>query len=229
MQPNSEYESYLRREKSKYLNLKDQSIVLDVGGGSGEVWRCQELDGQHFLHNVEPDRSLRIRGDQDIYSKSFSSIEDVPSKSIPQYDIVTLMGLLEHLDDPLEMLKNLGKAKRIYITVPNSESYHRYVGRELKIIRELDELGPQDLEIGHKRVYSPLTLRHLIGNFNKMFDYKYKISLYTTSFKMFDSVAMMEFADKFVELNAAAERAGIIGSGLHGAEIVVNLERISTW
>ena len=228
-QPETVYENFLRREKAKYLKLRDGDTILDIGGGSGEVWRAIGAYEKYWLHNVEPDKKLAKRG-EDIYSLFFDSILYVPIKSIKEYDYVCLMGLLEHLDNPLnDMLVHLAKARKIYITVPNAESYHRYVGRELKIISAIDELGPQDHAIGHKRVYSPKTMKALVDKFNRMVDYKYKIKMWTTSFKFLDSNGMMEFADKFDALNAAAEQSGIIGTGDHGAEIVVELERLYSW
>lgn len=228
MQPEHPFENFLRREKIKYLDLRQGDIVLDIGGGSGDVWRQLDCPNAYYFHNVEPDKTLRKRG-EDIYTVMYSDITDVPIKSIRQYDVVTLLGLLEHLDNPLDMLKNFGSAKRIYFSVPNALSYHRYVGRQLQIISALDELGPQDLAIGHKRVYTYDTIRDLANKVNRLFDYKFKVSIYTTTFKFLDSAGMMPFVDKFDAMNAAAEEAGIIGKGPYGAEIVVDMKKVSPW
>lgn len=228
MQPETAYEQVLRKEKIKYLSLREGDIVLDIGGGSGDVWREMPNRKNFFFHNVEPDDALAKRG-EDVYSLRFKDLSNVPYKTIATYNAVTVLGLLEHLDDPFDILSNLTKAKKIYISVPNAESYHRYLGRELKIISALDELGPQDYAIGHKRIYTWTTLRDVINRFNYMSDYNYSVKMWTTSFKFLDSAGMMAFKGKFNEMNAAAEKAGIIGSGRFGAEIVVELNRMRSW
>ena len=71
-----------------------------------------------------------------------------------KYDVVCLMGILEHVDDPISLLRASGKcASTIFITVPNAESFHRYFGVELGIIDDIHQLDSQDIAIGHKRVY----------------------------------------------------------------------------
>ena len=48
--------------------------------------------------------------------------------------------------------------------VPNAESLHRRIGKEMGIIKKLDELTPTDKRHGHRRVY---TLKRIVRDVEK--------------------------------------------------------------
>lgn len=228
MQPENKYEEFLRKEKIKHLKLLNQTI-LDVGGGSGNVW-----DGLVPIWSridlVEPDLNLAAIASTkpDIYkSISIKYPDNAVFLPIDKYDTVCILGVLEHVDDPVELLLNYDGANRLYITVPNADSFHRYVGMQLGIIERLDELGPQDYAIGHKRVYDVNSLKKDIKEFiaKSNFEYKY-IKQYTTSLKFGTSSDMETFTMAQVDaINKVSDNIGISNGGIYGAEIVAIIER----
>jgi 2-polyprenyl-3-methyl-5-hydroxy-6-metoxy-1,4-benzoquinol methylase len=83
---------------------------------------------------------------------------------LPQtYDTVVLAHVLEHVDNPAEVLA----AARRYVApdgvmivdVPNAMSLHRQIGVEMGLLGAVTDLNEGDLSIGHKRVYTPEAFR----------------------------------------------------------------------
>jgi 2-polyprenyl-3-methyl-5-hydroxy-6-metoxy-1,4-benzoquinol methylase len=83
-----------------------------------------------------------------------------PSK---KYDAIIMAHILEHLEDPVGMLRKakewLSKNGRIFIAVPNAGSLHRQVGVKLGILEYPHSLSKQDKILGHFRVYYPDEVR----------------------------------------------------------------------
>jgi|WetSurMetagenome_2_1015567.scaffolds.fasta_scaffold10540_9 2-polyprenyl-3-methyl-5-hydroxy-6-metoxy-1,4-benzoquinol methylase len=84
-------------------------------------------------------------------------------KSKHKFDTINMNMLLEHVDNPVKLLKNckrlLSPNGRIIIQVPNSESIARRLGVIMCIIPSLNDISKREKEIyGHKRVYNQDTL-----------------------------------------------------------------------
>ena len=74
-----------------------------------------------------------------------------------RFDTVITAGILEHIDDPIEVLRKAGRWLKptgvITIVVPNAMSLHRRAGRILGLISDEHELTQMDFSVGHKRYY----------------------------------------------------------------------------
>ncbi len=222
MYPENDYETLLRKEKLSKLDIVHGMNILDVGCGAGDMWK--ELIGYINVDGVDTDPNVLSRAVEN--GLNFYYPEDVNPMYVGTYDVVTMMGLLEHLDSPTQVLEQYSEAKRIFLTVPNANSFHRYVGKEMKLINDLTELGPQDHAIGHKRVYTYNSFLELMWAFCNKFGFK--VSQYgTTSFKLTDSAGMIDaFSPEQIDaINKSAELLMFSGEGgAHGAEIYALLE-----
>lgn len=130
--------------------------LLDVGCGNGEfIARMQSLGWT--VAGVEPDpravAHARSRG-LEVFS---GMISDVPSSV--RYDVITLSHVIEHVLDPLELLRECRKrlrpgTGRLMITTPNLESlghwWFKGYWRGLEVPR-------------HLHVFSPAALRECVG------------------------------------------------------------------
>lgn len=78
------------------------------------------------------------------------------------YDTVILGHVLEHVQDPVGLLKSCGEwlkpRGRLVILVPNSQSLHRLIGVQLGYLARATDFSPADLALGHRRVYDRETL-----------------------------------------------------------------------
>ncbi len=80
-----------------------------------------------------------------------------------QYDIIVAGFILEHVDNPVEILKkfknNLKDDGLMYVAVPNACTLNRRVGHEAGLLPDLLQLSQSDLDLGHKRYYTVDTIK----------------------------------------------------------------------
>lgn len=82
-----------------------------------------------------------------------------------QFDFIYMSHVLEHVDDPVNLLKKIRSWLSpnpngfVFCSVPNALSFHRQVGVIAGDIASEYELNEADKSIGHLRVYDPNTLR----------------------------------------------------------------------
>ena len=220
-QPNTIFEKALRKSKVKPLLKHNISSVLDIGGGDGDVWHG--LSNLPFsLDLVEPDNYLREKArEKKVYANIFNEIKKI---DLTDYDCTTVLGVLEHINDEYQFLEELKKSSRLYFTVPNANSFHRYLGMNLGVINTLEELQSHDHEIGHVRYYTYETFHELIRNYSEKHGYRI-IEYGTTSFKLSTNKEMELFYNRYNEINETAENLGFIGENKkYGAEIYALLE-----
>lgn len=74
------------------------------------------------------------------------------------YDFIIASHILEHVDDPQQVLRQLTgwlrEQGKVMVAVPNRSSVHRQLAVIMGIQPTLDTLSKRDLLVGHKRVYS---------------------------------------------------------------------------
>ena len=139
------------------LPLGRGSSALDVGCNDGlftkEICRC-------FRRVVGIDASsLHIeRARQTVPEVEFhvALVEEFdPGDEL--FDTIYILNLLEHLDNPVEVLKRvkswLSPHGYVIMQVPNALSLNRRIGQKMGLISNLYELTSQDIEVGHKRFY----------------------------------------------------------------------------
>jgi 2-polyprenyl-3-methyl-5-hydroxy-6-metoxy-1,4-benzoquinol methylase len=75
-----------------------------------------------------------------------------------KYDTIVMSHVLEHVHDPVQVLERakswLAPGGRIIAVVPNADSMHRRLGVKLGMLQAETDLNDQDIEIGHRRVYT---------------------------------------------------------------------------
>lgn len=224
-QPDNKYEQNLRNEKMKYLipHLEDDMKILDIGGGDGSCWNYLDTRYTVDLLDFDSDLSNKSTYYRNIFIADVA--EDDISVKCSKYDAICLMGVLEHVEDPVSLLKSSGECSElIFITVPNAESFHRVLGVRLGFIDSVFDLDEQDLRIGHKRVYSGLTLYKDIIDSKIPFMIK---DFGTSSFKFNTSSYMEQFDDNQINaINKTSILSGISGyNRFSGAELFVVLKR----
>lgn len=87
-------------------------------------------------------------------------------ESDKKYDIIEMGFVLEHVDDPQEIInkyKNfLSPDGKMYIAVPNANSLHRLIGYEAGLLSDVHNLSEYDLQLGHKRYFDMDILSEMI-------------------------------------------------------------------
>lgn len=87
-------------------------------------------------------------------------------ESHKRYDYVFATYILEHVLDPINILKRmkvlLKSSGLLFITVPNARALSRQIALHMGLIQDLKHLTDNDKEHGHRRVYDRTTLnRHI--------------------------------------------------------------------
>ena len=137
--------------------LANSSSVLEVGPAEGYL--------SEFLFNnssryeiVEPSKifaeNLTNRFPESIVNCCM--IEDFSSKE--KYDLILLSHVLEHVIDPVSVLKRcqnfMNEKTILFCVVPNSHSIHRQAAVTMGLLDKEDQLNESDVIHGHKRVYN---------------------------------------------------------------------------
>jgi 2-polyprenyl-3-methyl-5-hydroxy-6-metoxy-1,4-benzoquinol methylase len=148
-------------------NAKKGSL-LDLACGDGTIT-------QHFLDSFEKivgiDASLThlTKAKNRVPSVDFheSLIESFESEY--KFDTVTMLNLLEHVDDPVAILNKsasfLNDGGRLIVHVPNAEAMNRKIAVKMGTLSHLEELSPFDIDIaGHRRSYTMESFLETIEN-----------------------------------------------------------------
>ena len=125
--------------------------LLDVGCGNGDfILRMRALGWN--VSGVDPDPAAVTRGQSMGLPIYAGTIADVPNHL--HYDVITLNHVMEHVSDPVEVLRECGKRLRpqtgkIVITTPNARSLgHRWFRRHwrgLEVPRHFIIFSPRAL------------------------------------------------------------------------------------
>ena len=141
--------------------LGEKENILELGYGDGVV--TKHLYEKKFNITVIEGSSLLVKKAKKLHPKLNcinTLFEDFNPKI--KYNTILCLHILEHVDNPIELLKHLSKylkkSGRIIIAVPNSESIHRQLALIMNLHDSLETLSPRDLVVGHQRVYSHQTL-----------------------------------------------------------------------
>lgn len=143
---------------AEILRFTKGARVLDLGCGVGLI--TEELAKKHkAVTGVDGSENKIRKARRDTKQKNIKFIYSMFQDFHPEikYDCVILSNVLEHVTDPVELLKNiyswLKDGGRVIATVPNSDSLHKRIGLAMGKIRDLKQLTISDKAKGHLRIY----------------------------------------------------------------------------
>lgn len=142
----------------------DARSLLELGLGHGITANAFQA---HFARHVVLDASPAVIAN---YRERFpqSPVEIVETyfetfASAERFDVVMLGYILEHVDDPVAILKHyrqfVAPGGRVFVTVPNAEVLNRRLGHLAGLLPDMQELSDHDHLLGHKRYYTVDTLK----------------------------------------------------------------------
>lgn len=141
--------------------IRAGGVALDLGCADGILTRAL---AEHHDRVVAVDASS-IRAQRtrqatqglavDVRESLFEQFEPYDGE---RFDAIILSCILEHLDDPVLLLKRcrswLTKSGVVAAVVPHKYSIHRRIGVQMGLLADLDALGESDDALDHKRIYS---------------------------------------------------------------------------
>lgn len=160
----SEYNAYLAQFKvdSCLENVRGNSL-LDLACGDGLM---TEMFARRMSRVVGVDANGKILADakKRLPDVEFheSLVEDL--ELTEKFDTVTMLDLLEHVIDPIALLKKaasfLNDDGVLIVHVPNAQAINRRLAVLMGTLESCEELSPFDIQIaGHRRSYSLPTLK----------------------------------------------------------------------
>jgi trans-aconitate methyltransferase len=139
------------------------SSLLELGLGHGFT---TEIFAAHFgTHVVVEGSHAVIEHFQGRYpeckARIVESLFETFSAEAP-FDVIVLGFVLEHVDDPGEVLARyrdfLAPAGTMYVAVPNAEVLNRRLGHLAGLLPDVTALSAHDALLGHKRYYTVASL-----------------------------------------------------------------------
>lgn len=139
-----------------------EGSILEMGPAEGVMTQylntitkdLEVLDGSSIFCDSLKERFPGMK----VHNELFESFE--PGR---QYDNIVLGHVLEHVDNPVQILeivkKWLSKDGRILAAVPNSQSLHRQAAVIMELMPSEDAMSELDYHHGHRRIYNPFSFR----------------------------------------------------------------------
>ena len=132
-------------------------LKLELGHGI-----TADIFARHFERHVVIDASPAVIHN---FRKQYpeSKVEIVESyfekfQSDERFDVIVFGYILEHVDDPVAVLKHFQKylnpEGQMFITVPNAEVLNRRLGHLAGMLPNMQEMSEHDILLGHKRYYN---------------------------------------------------------------------------
>jgi 2-polyprenyl-3-methyl-5-hydroxy-6-metoxy-1,4-benzoquinol methylase len=217
-----ENEDYLREQRWRSQDLaarlrqtwqmKPGGCLLDVGCSTGALLEAATRQG-YESSGVEPWAAVAAHAAHQGYRVTTSTLREAqfPKAS---YDVVTLIHVLEHLEEPLEELREIRRILRhdgiLVVEVPNIESLgYRLTGRRWR-----------NFIADHLMHFSPASLRQMLGRCGFEVIRERKVGR---------TMSLGYFAEKLGKLRPGWGRrfGGVVRRlGLEGRSIHVNLRDI---
>jgi 2-polyprenyl-3-methyl-5-hydroxy-6-metoxy-1,4-benzoquinol methylase len=137
--------------------LAPGSSVLELGYGDGLL--TQALREAGFNADLLEGSPLLCARARELHGTDLCIHQVLFEEFHPShlYDVVLALHVLEHVDEPVHLLRRIADWVRpggtVVLVVPNRASIHRRVALQMGLIGALDELSPRDHLVGHQRVY----------------------------------------------------------------------------
>lgn len=142
--------------------------MLELGYGDGRFTR--ELLNHGYRVSIVEGPSALVEKAKQTFGGQVECFESLfeEFKPLKKFDRILATFILEHLDEPIEILKRVRKwlkpRGKLIILVPNAESIHRQLAVIMGLQPKLHTLSARDHLVGHQRVY---TLKMLSGHLSK--------------------------------------------------------------
>ena len=158
-----------------HLAMRDQMIAsdggesaLEIGCGAGSWTRVlclhyrqvDVVDGSSQLLERVAAENADAPAELTTHHALIEDFNPAPNQA---WQHIYMTFLLEHLVDPVAVLRQVGQWLRpggtLFIAVPNADSLHRVLAFRMGLIQRTDELSANDHRVGHRRVYTRALLR----------------------------------------------------------------------
>jgi len=122
---------FLLNKTTKITGFKKTGKILDIGCGNGEFLEMMAQLGWDIF-GVEPCTEMYDFLSTRLKGKVVKDVTDLPVDV--QFDVITLWHVFEHVDQPIDLLKDIYKRLKkdglLFIAVPNFDSFEAQFGQK---------------------------------------------------------------------------------------------------
>ena len=170
------YKNYLNDYESRVKNIyipkvdflkkiiKQKKNLLDIGSGGGHFLKALEIKKIN-AQGLEPSKILCELGNaklkkNKLINANFNEIHKI-LKSQNEFNVISLIGVLEHLTNPNLLLNSFskGKAKFLYISIP-------LFSLSVFLENSFKNIFPRQLSGGHTHLYTKDSLNEMAKKHN---------------------------------------------------------------
>jgi len=150
----------------------------------GSILEMGPAEGLMTGHLVELGQEVVCVDGSEFFSQrlkeKYPSVEVITSlfedfETDRKFENIVLGHVLEHVDDPVQILKVAKKFLApngiLFAAVPNARSLHRQAGVIMGLLQAEDELNELDKHHGHRRVFNPESFRQAFYQSGYNIDY----------------------------------------------------------
>lgn len=145
--------------------IDEHDSVLELGYGEGLTYtRLSKKTKNYSIIEGSSDliEDIRLKHPNiNLINGMFEEYQPVNS-----YDLILALHVFEHVADPVALAQHMkswiSKDGEMVVLVPNKESLHRRLAKDMGLIGDLGQLSERDKLVGHQKVYS---LRELEQDF----------------------------------------------------------------
>lgn len=163
------YKVFYRRKKLlEIIETHSPKNILEIGCGSEPLFKY--IENVKFTV-VEPaqefyDNALALAEGSSRIICLQGYFENVVGELAGDYDMVICSCLLHEVEKPDRLLQSIMQVCNnntiVHINVPNADSIHRLLGKEMGILQDVHDMSETNKELQQNNVYDRKTLRKVI-------------------------------------------------------------------
>lgn len=159
---------YRRKKIEEIIRFYHPQSILEIGCGLHPLF--QYIEKIRFTV-VEPSDEFFENAQKMVDDKNRIHIlqgffEDVAEKLSDEYDMIICSSLLHEVEEPTSLLKAIAHVCRkdtiVHINVPNANSMHRLLGKEMGILRNVTDMTQNNIDFQQNNVFDKISLCGLI-------------------------------------------------------------------
>jgi len=162
---------YRRKNILQHMNSNNHSCILEVGCGLDPLF--QYIDLKSILSYVVVEPSVEFCNNAKKVASDFAKVKVVNSliedaNLGEKFDFLIISSLLHEIENPstiLEKIKPLmSSGATAYVNVPNARSFHRLLGYESSLIKDIFEKSDNQLKFQQSHTFDMDSLKNLLSN-----------------------------------------------------------------
>ena len=161
---------YRRRKILEIIKKYQPKKILEIGCGKDPLFKYIEdipftiiEPAREFYEEAMSKITFFCKENIVLYHAFF---EDIVDKLFPEYDMIICAGLLHEVEHPDHFINNIVKVCNkntiVHINVPNANSIHRLLGKEMGILKYVHDMSENNIVLQQNSVFDKNSLNKIV-------------------------------------------------------------------